>query len=58
MAKGMLICLISMKKDFFFEERDHLYDTTNLLLIFLFFWEKENIIEQFLNFNIIIKVVL
>lgn len=38
------------------KKRDRLYDTTNLLLIFLFFWEEENIIEQFLNFNTIITL--
>ena len=55
MVKGMLVCLISMKKDFFFWRNVIIY-TTNLLLIFLFFWEEENIIEQFLNFNTIITL--
>lgn len=61
MVKGMLVCLISMKKEFLFEETWSFirYDEfVNFLLIFLFFWEEENIIGQFLNFNTIIKVVL
>lgn len=48
-----------MKKEFFFEETWSFirYDEfVNFLLIFLFFWEEENIIGQFLNFNTIITL--
>lgn len=47
MVKWIPVCLVSMKKDFFSFLKnffDHLY-TTNFLLIFLFFWEEENIIK-------------